>query len=73
MSRLPATYSIGFVREDGDFQLLATLNNNDALISDVDFQALVHNVRDAIRDVLPDEKVITLIRQDAPDYVDLED
>ena len=75
------TVSIGFPRDDGDFQLLATLNNNDEFLSGADFEELV------ISTVLrlgksSGECVVALLdedgcgywsyRQDAPDYVAME-
>ena len=33
--------SVGFVREDGDFELLATFNNNTEYLSDYDFYCIV--------------------------------
>jgi hypothetical protein len=65
------TVSIGFHRDDGDFQLLATLNNNDEFLSGADFEELV------ISTVLrlgksSGECVVALHRQDAPDYVAME-
>lgn len=36
-----STASIGFHRDDGDFQLLATLNNNDERIAPEQFTDIV--------------------------------
>lgn len=69
MSEQVKTVSIGFYRDDGDFQLLATLNNNDELVRD--FDELVVSVISQIRlRLLIDEAIVALSRQDAPDYVD---
>lgn len=67
------TVSIGFHRDDGDFQLLATLNNNDDLLSDIDFDELVVSIISRLK-LRPhiEEEIVALHRQDAPDYVDLE-
>lgn len=66
------TYSIGIERDDGDFQLLATLNNNDGLMSNSSFDYLKETVIKALKSRI-DELVICLERQDAPDYVNLEE
>jgi hypothetical protein len=69
MSEQVKTVSIGFYRDDGDFQLLATLNNNDELVRD--FDELVVSVILQIRLRLHvEEAIVALSRQDAPDYVD---
>jgi hypothetical protein len=71
-----STVAIGFHRDDGDFQLLATLNNNDELIAADRFTDIVHFVRDQLQDALSSGGEYTLAvleRQDAPDYVVLED
>ena len=67
------TVSIGFHRDDGDFQLLATLNNNDDLLSDIDFDELVVSIISRLKLRLHiEQEIVALHRQDAPDYVDLE-
>ena len=38
------TVSIGFNREDGDFAILATLNNNDGHLSDDAFHNIVQGI-----------------------------
>jgi hypothetical protein len=63
--------SVGFVRDDGDFQLLATFNNLDNSVSDEVFDGLV----DACVSVLTywsEENIVALERDDAPDYVELD-
>ena len=56
------TVSIGYMRDDGDFQILATLNNNDDLIETQRFQEIVEALQ---------ENTDGLEREDAPDYVTL--
>jgi hypothetical protein len=71
-----STAAIGFYRDDGDFQLLATLNNNDELIASDQFTGIVHFLRHHLQDVLSaqGEHTLTILeRQDAPDYVTLDD
>jgi len=63
--------SIGFTRSDGDFELLATLNNGANFLSDDDFAKLVKYTK-----VFFEEKgediLEVLERQDAPDIVTLD-
>lgn len=64
--------SIGFIRDDGDLQVLATLNNNDKLISGAAFSAIIANTRLALSGALHGVYVtIVFEREDAPDYVTL--
>ena len=60
------TVSIGYFRDDGDFALLATLNNNDGDIKH--FELLVSDIKGMISDCSSIE-CIALEREDAPDYV----
>ena len=63
-------YSLGYMRDDGDFQLLATLNNNDGDIGTHNFQTLAEHLRDML-EARTGEAIMLLERQDAPDYVDI--
>jgi hypothetical protein len=65
------TVSVGMTREDGDFAILATLNNNDNHLSDHDFMELVGEVASTLCRKLVCE-VQVLERQDTPDYITLE-
>jgi hypothetical protein len=65
------TVSIGFFREDGDFAVLATMNNNDELLTEGVFMALVNHVASELCRGLR-HQVDVLERQDTPDYVTLE-
>jgi hypothetical protein len=60
------TVSIGYFRDDGDFALLATLNNNDG-----DIQVFEFIVEDLRRNISLSTGIecIVLEREDAPDYV----
>ena len=62
------TVSIGIMREDGDFAILATLNNNDGHITQQLFDVLVHHVKRTLEQSIGDTLTV-LERQDAPDYV----
>lgn len=66
------TASIGFTRDDGDFQLLATLNNNDDLIPQADFDRLTEYLRGYLGAVAFEDCEI-LNRQDAPDYITIDE
>ena len=58
--------SIGYFRDDGDFALLATLNNNDG-----DIRVFEFIVEDLKRNISLSTSIecIVLEREDAPDYV----
>jgi hypothetical protein len=64
------TASIGIMREDGDFAVLATLNNNDEHLSVDVFKTLVEGVR-TYMEALSKQTVLVLERQDTPDYVEI--
>jgi hypothetical protein len=64
------TVSIGIMREDGDFAVLATLNNNDEHLSVDVFKTLVEGVR-TYMEAMSKQTVIVLERQDTPDYVEI--
>jgi hypothetical protein len=65
------TVSIGFFREDGDFAILATMNNNDEHLTEDAFMALVEVTRLAFQQ-FAEVDMEALERQDTPDYVTLE-
>lgn len=64
------SYSIGYRSEDGDFAILATLNNNDGLVQEELFDRVLANLV-AIFGNAGLGFIECLERQDAPDYVDL--
>jgi hypothetical protein len=66
------TWSLGFIRDDGDFQILATLNNNDGLISDTDFDNMRYAIQTELSHYL-DRDITCLNREDTPDYVMLDE
>jgi hypothetical protein len=63
-----AAVSIGIMRDDGDFQILATLNNNDNLLGADLFQHLIAHLCETLTGETGD-LVEAIERQDAPDYV----
>lgn len=72
------TCTIGFHGDDGDFQIVATLNNNDGIYADDVFSGIVNNLLDALQNCTDDNphnsrEFAVLYRQDAPDYVSLDD
>lgn len=71
-------FTLGFRREDGSFQVLATFNNNDEIFTDEDFESLMESTLVQMYIRLKrrgDEETILekLEREDCPDYVDLEE
>jgi hypothetical protein len=66
------TASIGFIREDGDFAILVTMNNNDGQIGSTTFADLVERTRFQIANFMQPTQIIVIERQDAPDYVSIE-
>lgn len=65
------TVSIGFMRDDGDLALFATLNNLDEHMSQVEFMELVKSVASKLCSATKRSDVVVLEREDAPDYVEL--
>lgn len=67
--------TIGFERLDGDFQVLATLNNNDELIEKDKFDAIVTYLLNTFDECFSEEgyEVVALDRQDAPDYISIDE
>jgi hypothetical protein len=67
------TVSIGYYREDGDFAILATLNNNDGLLSDQRFKQLIELVEsEYVEKLYYTHDIMVLERQDTPDYVEVD-
>jgi hypothetical protein len=65
------TVSIGFYREDGDFAILATLNNNDGHLGEDMFIVIVNLLASELCSSLG-RQIDVLERQDTPDYVTVE-
>lgn len=68
MVRNPKTVAIGYYREDGDFAILSTVNNNDDHLSVEDFMALVQYITDTIS-VAVEWYIIAVDIDIVPDYV----
>jgi hypothetical protein len=67
------TVSIGFYKDNGDFAIVATLNNNEGRMSDQEFEAEVERVSSIFAKHLGMWHTFVLQRQDAPDYITLEE
>jgi hypothetical protein len=65
------TVSIGFMRDDGDLALFATLNNLDEHMKQDEFMGLVKSVTHELCRATKRTDVVVLEREDAPDYVEL--
>jgi hypothetical protein len=67
------TVSIGYYREDGDFAILATLNNNDNNLPDDEFNKLIKLVEsEYVEKLYYTHDIVVLERQDTPDYVEID-
>ena len=66
-------YTIGFLRDDYDFEVLATLNNGGGLLGNSTFEDLVERTTDHYQKLYQDNNIVALPRQDTPDLVNLED
>ena len=64
------TVSIGTIRDDGDFAIFATLNNNDEIIGDDLFNHLISTLCETLTGETG-ELVEAIERQDCPDYVQI--
>lgn len=67
------SYTIGFKRDDGSFQVLATLNDNDGLIKKHMFQRMAEALCADFETKIRDKNILLLNRQDAPDHINLEE
>lgn len=66
-------YTIGFLRDDYDFEVLATLNNGGGLLGNSTFEDLVERTTDHYQKLYQDNNIVAIPRQDASDVVNLED
>ena len=67
------SYTIGFLREDYSFEVLATLNNNGGLLGSSTFSDLIDRTLDHFQKLYQDNNIVALPRQDTPDLINLED
>ncbi|MFO0069720.1 MAG: hypothetical protein ACK529_06060 [Alphaproteobacteria bacterium] len=73
-ARIAAPVSIGWIRDDGDLHVFATLNNNDEFMDYDEYSNLIQCTFDVINDYFRKKGIYIDVfeRQDAPDYVDLD-
>ena len=64
--------TIGYMREDGDLQILATLNNVDEVINPITYLASAQILMNTFK-LATGEKIIAVNRWDTPDYVNLDE
>lgn len=63
--------TIGYERDDGDLQILATLNNVDEVINPITYLASAQILINTFK-LATGENIIALNRWDTPDYINLE-
>ena len=61
--------TVGFTREDGDFEVVATFNNSKKFLSDVHFQKFVNEFIDSFDGCSNTHALEVLVRADAPDTI----
>ncbi len=66
------TVSIGYEREDGDFHIIATLNNNEEIAEEADWDFAIAAIVSTLHKVMG-LKLAVLEREDAPDFVNLDE
>ena len=72
--REQSKHTIGFLRHDGDLQVIATTNNHDTLIDPDKYAEYYTKVLSLTRHYFgPHDTIIGLERDDAPDYVTPDD
>lgn len=64
--------TIGYIRDDGDLQILATLNNVDEVINPITYLASAQILINTFK-LATGENIIALNRWDTPDYVTLDE
>jgi hypothetical protein len=68
MKKNPKALAIGYYREDGDFAILSTVNNNDDHLSTEDYMALVQYITDTFSVAL-EWSIMAVDLDIVPDYV----
>jgi len=66
------TVSIGYEREDGDFHIIATLNNNEEMAEEADWHCAIAAIVSTLQKVTG-MNLAVLEREDAPDFVNLDE
>jgi hypothetical protein len=67
------TLTVGFFREDGDFEVVATFNNSGQHLSAVHFREFVNNYIDSFDGHSSAHALEVFVREDAPDVIFSED
>ena len=67
------SYTIGFLREDYSFEVLATLNNNGGLLGSSTFSDLIDRTLDHFQKLYQDNSIVALPREDTPDILSFDD
>jgi hypothetical protein len=65
-------YTIGFLREDYDFEIMATISNGGGVMGNSGFDILLENTLKICQSLAPEQNVVALPRQDTPDLISLE-
>jgi len=66
-------YSIGFLTDDYDFEIMATISNGGGVMGNSGFDILLENTLKLCQSLAPEQNVMALPRQDTPDLINLED
>ena len=66
-------YTIGFLREDYDFEIMATISNGGGVMGNSGFDILLENTLKICQSLAPEQNVVAIPRQDTPDLINLED
>lgn len=75
--QLSPNFSLGFYREDGDFQVIATLNDSNETLYEGAALEIARDLRELVQARLNEnhfhERVVILNREDTPNCVPIED
>lgn len=66
------TVTIGYKRDDGDLHVLATLNNNEEMLSTLQFMDLINHVMNVFS-AQTGEYIEVFEREDVPDYIQIDE
>ena len=66
-------YSVGFLREDYDFEIMATISNGGGVMGNSGFDILLENTLKICQSLAPEQNVVALPRQDTPDVLSFDD
>ena len=66
-------YSVGFLRDDYSFELLATFNNNGGILGNSTFSDFIERTIDHFQKLYQDNSIVALPREDADDILHLDE